>query len=111
MFNELIEIEDDIFDICKRLKEIDATYYIVFNKKTRKFELHSSSNKKNSLCLILPFEKLDCRTVNYALVSRVENCSSIFQKIEENNEEIDRLVNREIKNELNFLARYSIVEI
>ena len=35
-----IKIESDIFEISKRVKDIDENYYIVFDTKKNKYELH-----------------------------------------------------------------------
>lgn len=54
-----IKVEDDVFDIIKRIKEIDKDYFVVFNKEKSKFELHHSTQPLTTYCLTFPYECLD----------------------------------------------------
>ena len=65
-----VRIADDVYFISSRLKEIDETYYVMFNTATRKYEIHSDAQKGSSLCFVVPFGELDARTVDYALRTR-----------------------------------------
>jgi len=81
-------IKNDVFDIASRLKEIDNSYYIIFNPEKKRFEVHSSEIGKSSLCFVVPFDRLDKRTIDYALKTRVQNIKKLEKEIEENNKKI-----------------------
>lgn len=95
--NEYLEIiENDLFNIATRLKEIDKNYFLVRNKKLNRFEVHNSRNKGNTLCVVCPFEQADNRLVRLVNKTRVENSVELLEEIENNNKKIDRSVNAEI---------------
>ncbi|MCL2255829.1 MAG: hypothetical protein FWC11_03105 [Firmicutes bacterium] len=83
-------ITEDTFNIASRLKNIDSTYFLVFNHKTRKFEVHSREQRGNSLCLILPFSTLDERTLIHVKKTRSENRKQFLIEMEKENEKIEK---------------------
>lgn len=80
-------IEDDLFGVCRRLKSIDDGYYVFRNYKTGKFEVHNRKDAR-SLCLVLPYETLDERTVSRVLYTRAERLAKIESAIERANARI-----------------------
>ena len=78
-------IDDDMFGVCRRLKSVDDGYFVFLNYKTGKFEVHNSRSRPNTLCLVLPFETLDERTVNRVLYTRAERAREIMERIEREN--------------------------
>ena len=88
----LIMIDSDVFDITKRIKDVDKDYYIVFNTKYKKFEVHNSSQNMNSYCLTCPYESLDKRLLDYTLKTRIVNIDKILKEIDENNLKIEKEV-------------------
>ena len=104
-----IEIKNDMFDICNRLKNIDSTYFILYDKTKGKYELHSSA-QKCTYCATIPYTKLDKRTIDFALKTRRENISKLIFEMEENNKkleekEIDNVLDR-AKYDLNSKLKY-----
>lgn len=83
-------IDDDLFGIARRLKSIDDGYYIVLNYKTGKFEVHNSKCAPRTLCLVLPFETLDERTVRKVNMTRAERVEELLREAERNNELLER---------------------
>ncbi len=79
-------IEDDMFGVARRLREIDSGYFVFLNYKTGKFEVH---NRRSSptLCLVLPYETLDERTVNRVRYTRAERAKAIIADMERHNAE------------------------
>lgn len=77
-------ITDDMFGVCDRLKSIDDGYYVFLNYKTGKFEVH---NKKDtpSLCVVLPFDKLDERAVRHVRYTRAERAEKLIASMEREN--------------------------
>lgn len=98
MDSSKIVISDDLFGISKRLKRIDDGYFLVYNKKTKKYEVHNSKNRDNTLSLVSPFETLDIRLVHLVQRTRVENFSQIIKEIDETNEKIESSRMAEIKD-------------
>lgn len=93
---ELKRIYDDLFHIAKRLKSIDKSYVLYFNRKYKRFEIYA----RGAMQMALPFEKLDCRTLEYARKTRIENIEKMLKEIEANNEKIQKEKEREIVNSL-----------
>lgn len=99
-------VEDDLFSIVKRLKEIDSTYFVVENYKTKRFEVHSFAQRGNSLALALPYKVLDFRTINHVLKTRRERQDELYKEMELNNakkekEELNKIIKkaeREVEN-------------
>ncbi|MBD5131952.1 MAG: hypothetical protein HDT28_05105 [Clostridiales bacterium] len=87
-------IEDDLFGVCRRLKSIDDGYYVFRNYKTGKFEVHNSKDK-NTLCLVLPYDTLDERTVRHVLYTRADRLEQNLKIMDEQNRKAEE---RERKN-------------
>ncbi len=79
------KVFSDAYNISKRIKYIDKSYYIVFDTQKNKFELHSK-NQVPSYCLTLPYNTLDDRTLKYIRVTRVENMEEVLAKLELQNQ-------------------------
>ena len=80
-----IKIDYDVYNISKRLKEIDRNYFIVYNTSKKNFEIHSSSQISNSYCLTLPFKNLDVRALKHVHTTKVKNIDKILNQIETEN--------------------------
>ncbi len=83
-------IDDDMFGVCRRLKTIDDGYFVFLNYKSGKFEVHDRRAHPNTLCLVLPFETLDERTVNRVLYTRAERASELIEELERENAALER---------------------
>lgn len=94
-----IVIKNDLFNIANRLKQINKKYFIVYNKQTKKFEVHFKRNF-HTLELVLPFERLDIRTINYVLKTKIENKKALLEEIENHNKKLEEQNNRKIKNDV-----------
>ncbi len=86
MHNELVLIQNDLFDIADRLKSINNGYKVYFNKIKQRYEVHNSYQHGDTLAFVVPFDRLDARTVSYALETRVENADKIFEQTEKYND-------------------------
>lgn len=84
----LIAVEDDLFSVADRIKSIDDKYKIYYNGESRKFEVRSAVD--DSLQVILPFDRLDCRAVDYVRKTRIERINAILEEIERANAEAER---------------------
>lgn len=99
-----IEIKDDMFDICRRLKNIDSSYFILYDKCRGKYELHSTAQYGNTYTLTIPYNRLDKRTIDYVLKTRRENIKKLISDMEENNKKLEK---RELDNILD-IAKYDL---
>ncbi len=77
-----IKINNGLFDIASRVKEIDPRYEIYFETETQKYTLWADGKRQ----LTFPFENLDERAVLYARKTRVENAEEIIREIDSCNE-------------------------
>lgn len=96
----LIQIFTDPFFICQRLKEIDRSYFVMFDLEKKNYQLHSSEQRGNSYCLTFPFDCLDARAVEHARKTRVENEEKIIEEIDRENKRLEKKL---IKDEINRL--------
>lgn len=87
--NNLCAVENDLFDIANRIKNLDPDYVIYRNRQTNKFELHNTRYKP-SLQLVLPYDELDMRSINYAVSTRIENIKKVAEEIEKENQKLEK---------------------
>ena len=83
-------IQSDTYFICERLKEIDSSYFILFNFENNKFEIHSSMQRGSTYCLTIPYEVLDERTVDLVKKTRANNVDKLIEEIDQENERIQK---------------------
>ena len=82
-------IKNDLFNIVNRLKSIDKKYFVVYNTKKHKYEVHYS-RAKNTYELTVPYKNLDARTINLVLSTKIENQKQIYEKIEQENQMLEQ---------------------
>lgn len=80
-----IKLTHDVYEISKRIKQIDNGYYVVYNTLTRKFEIHNSHQIGSTYCLTLPYNELDERTLTYVAKTSCMNVERILEEIDNNN--------------------------
>ncbi|MEG1964389.1 MAG: hypothetical protein RR123_05930 [Clostridia bacterium] len=97
-------IKNDMFDICRQIKEYDKNYLIYFNTSIFKFELHNT-RKKPTLQLVLPFDRLDTRTLSYVLKTRIERMKKELMEIDEFNEKLKASKQNVILDELQYKSK------
>lgn len=81
-------IDDDMFGVCRRLKSIDDGYFVFLNYKTGKFEVHNSKDAV-TLCLVLPYDTLDERTVRHVRRTRAERARELLAQAERDNKALE----------------------
>lgn len=82
----LVEIEKDLFSIADRLKEIDGRYRVYRNTLAHRFEVYV----ERALQFVVPFQKLDARTLDFARKTRIERRQQILKEIDEHNARIEK---------------------
>ena len=81
-------ITDDLFDIANRLKSVNNSYVLYFNTQNNRFEVHDG--EKRRLELVVPYDELDARTVEYARYTSVENAKRLFAEMEAHNQRLEK---------------------
>lgn len=84
----MIEIKNDLFDIVKKIKEINCNYRVFRNVVKHRFEIYFLRGVNLTLELICPFDKLDFRIVNLLNKTKIENADEIFDEIDKSNEKL-----------------------
>ena len=104
-----IKINNDLFDIAWRIKEIDPRYEIYFETESQKFTVWAEGKRQ----LTLPFENLDERTLVYTSKTRVENMEEVIREIDSGNDkrEKDRLIRVQDKIEDEFSHRLRLARV
>ena len=77
-----------MFGVCRRLESIDDGYFVFLNYKTGKFEVHNAKDTR-TLCLVLPYDTLDERTVRHVLYTRAERVREIVARMERDNARLE----------------------
>lgn len=80
-----IKIENDVFDITNRLKDIDRNYVVYFNTSKNQFEVHNLAQQKNTYCLRVPYQFLDERTLKLTRETNSANINIILEQISNDN--------------------------
>ncbi|MES0334796.1 MAG: hypothetical protein SFH39_00340 [Candidatus Magnetobacterium sp. LHC-1] len=76
-------VETSVYNIPERLKEIDPSYFVMFNRFTGNYEVHSTANKgRNTYCLSVPYAELDCRTLDLVNRTRIANMDKLIKEME-----------------------------
>lgn len=81
-------IENDMYNISGRIKEIDEGYFIVFSYRYRRYEVHNLRQPK-TLAIVVPYDELDCRTERLVQRTRVERKKQLIEEMERNNRKLE----------------------
>lgn len=104
MKSYLIPIKNDLYDITIRLMEIDVCYRVFYNAKKGRYEIHREKYGKTEFAFVVPYEKLDARTVDYALQTRAENIDKLTAEIDAHNRYTEKSVSNAYKEKItNFM--------
>ena len=91
-----ILIQNDLFDIADRLKEINEHYEVYFDTERQKFVVKAFGLHQ----FTVPYDKLDVRTLDYAYYTRRENAEAILHDVDVYNERRERDDLRKVKDEV-----------
>ena len=87
---ERIAVTGDVLNITGRLKEIDPDYFVMFNRKTQKFEVHAAGQEGTTLGCELPYEQLDARAIEHVREHHSSRMAAIMAEIDRQEAERDR---------------------
>lgn len=85
-----IPVLNNICDIPVRLKEVNGDFFVMFNTRSQKYEIHCASQPFDTLACVLPFEELDARAIRYVREFSRERTEHLAEEIERYNAELDR---------------------
>lgn len=83
-----MEITEDLFDISQRVKEIDEDYFVVYNEKLNRYEIHNRKQYNDTLSIIVPFNRLDKRVLDKLNETKIERKEEIYSMLENSEGEI-----------------------
>lgn len=93
-------IENDVFNISNRVKNINKNYLIFYNTKKRRFEIHYKKGLVTCLEVVVRYPTLDYRVIVDLQKNRSFRIEKIMQEIEMHNKKIQESENENIKNDL-----------
>lgn len=102
-----IIITDNVYEIPQRLKKYDKSFFVVFNKLSGKFEVHSTDNIWNTYCFTVPFNELDQRTLDIVIKNDTnkKGPKDFIKEIEGYEEKHEKRKDRERKNWIEDVAK------
>lgn len=102
-------IESNVFHIPERLREIDPSYFVVYNHSISQFEVHHSGQDE-TYCLSIPYPELDVRTLHRVRETRVERAEIIWEQIKKDElkreMESSKYLDNEVTPKLKEMHRY-----
>ena len=103
----LFALENNIYDIPKRLEEIDSDLFVCLNKITQRFEVHSLANRGTTYCFSVPYDELDVRTIEVFRRSNLKTRSikEIIRELDQENEERGKQNEARRRSEINAWCR------
>lgn len=92
-------------DIPVRLKEVNRDFFVMFNTRLQKYEIHCASQPESTLACVLPFEELDNRTLVYVREFSRERTQNLAREIEEYNERLEKKRQAELLDKAGYKTR------
>lgn len=99
-----IEIDDDIFDVSKRLKEIDEGYFVLFDIDRNMFEIHYRY-QPNTYCLSVNCGNFDGGVLDLVRSTNIANIDKIIENIDKNNHDNVTNISNANKNYIDYHVR------
>lgn len=80
----LLPIFSHIYDIPRRVHDYDASFFMVFNKRNQKYEIHSLDYPGNdTLSCTIPYAELDSRTLDHLWMNDIRvHGAEIFKRLD-----------------------------
>lgn len=111
-------VTSNVFHIPERLKELDERYFVLYNTRTGRFELHIRGQVGGTLGCVFPFDELDARALLYAREHHVSRLKQLAREAEAHNEKLEKeaentildKANEKMKQALKYLDRHTGAE-
>lgn len=95
----LVKITSDCFNVVARLRAINSSYGVYYNKQFKRFELHNQKYFKNSFEMVLPFASLNAKAVKHVFKSLKTTSKQKFLQMEKHNARLEEKAENESKDE------------
>lgn len=99
---EHIPVISHAMDIPVRLKALNGAFFVMFNVRTRKYEVHCADQPFETLACVLPFDQLDARAIRYVREHSAQRLEDVAREIEEYNEKLVRRAETEMLDKANY---------
>lgn len=93
-------ISHDLYDIAGRIREIDDGYFILFNRKSGKYEVHHVDSYPRTYQFLVPFPELDARTLEHCKRTLVQNSERLLAEMDKRNQKIEETKMKNANNEI-----------
>lgn len=84
-----VPVVSHALDIPARLKALDEGFFVMLNVRTQKFEIWRRDGEDGVLECVLPYDRLDERTVRHAREYRAERMEQLMREAEEHNRRLE----------------------
>ena len=100
-----LPVLNNVYDIPVRLKEVNRDFFVMFNTRNQRYEVHCASQPFDTLACVLPFDELDARTIQYVREFSRERTEHLAEEIERYNDELDRKEQAAVIDKANYKCR------
>lgn len=100
-----IPVISHVTDIPVRLKQLNRAFFVMFNTKKQKYEIHCADQPFDTLACVLPYDELDARAITYVREHSSERLEKIAREIEEHNERLVAKAEAEMLDKANYKMR------
>lgn len=90
-------ITNDLFNIAKRIKQIDSNYFIVYNKRFSRYEVHYKKQIGSKIAFCLG-NKLNAYAIKKAIVTSCKYSNKIIKEINKSNKILQQKKEQEFAN-------------
>lgn len=104
-YQDRIPVISHVTDVPVRLKELNRAFFVMFNTKKQKYEIHCSDQPFNTLACVLPYDELDSRAIQYVREHSADRLAIIAKEIDEHNERLAARREAEIIDKANYQMR------
>ena len=95
----------DVHNIAGRLREVDPSFFVVWNSRRQKYEVHSSSHQGNTYGYDVANNRLDARVIEQARKSNLRTRGDeIFADIDAANARLEEQIKRQRANDIRGIA-------
>ena len=100
-----LPVLSNVYDIPVRLKEVNRDFFVMFNTRNQRFEIHCASQPFDTYSCTLPFDELDSRAIEYVREFSRERTQNIVREIEEYNAALDAREQAALIDKANYKCR------
>lgn len=97
-----VPVTSHAMDIPVRLKELNGAFFVMFNVRTQKYEVHCADQPFETLACVLPFDQLDARAIRYVREHSARRLEEVAREIEEHNEKLVKRAETEMLDKANY---------